>query len=139
MSSRWSPHAAVLMTMPPAKPSTPELAALLPAPLLLPAPPLLNGLPGFGVEAVLQATIASAPTHMNSPPKRSPIDMRYHRSRVAHMQANVVRIVGEAPGERTATAKTAAGTSDYAAYDRLSCTGSEVRRAALARRAITCG
>jgi hypothetical protein len=70
MSNTWSPQAAVLIVMPPAKPM-PDLPPLFPAPPLLPAPPSPIGLPLFGADAVLQAASASAPSHMNTarPPK----------------------------------------------------------------------
>jgi len=44
-----------------------------------------------GADAALQAAIASDPTHTNIAPKR-PIDMQYHRPRIAHTQVEPMQI-----------------------------------------------
>jgi hypothetical protein len=89
VSNLWSPQAAVLIVMPPARPSMPALPPPFPP---LPAPPLPGTLPLFVGDPPPQAAIASAPTNMNPALERSPIDMQYHRPRMAHVQVKPLRI-----------------------------------------------
>src|SRR4051812_26562194 len=94
MSSTWSPQDAVLIVMPPAKPTMPG------PPPLFPAPPAAPTLPLVVADPVLQATIASAPTNMNPAPERSPIDMLYLQPRKVHLQVRrrLVRLQSDGGG-----------------------------------------